>query len=47
MSLTCRILKTKNLPKFGDTENRLVITRGRRAQWEKWVKKVKTYTFQK
>ena len=31
MSLICRILKTKNLPKCIDTENRLVITRGRGA----------------
>ena len=39
--------ENKNPPKFIDTENRLVITRGRGAWWAKWVKTVKTYTFQK
>ena len=33
-------------PKFIDTENRLVVARGREWRWEKWVKGAKDTNFQ-
>ena len=33
-------------PKFINTENRLVVARGREWRWEKWVKGAKDTNFQ-